>query len=102
MRIADKRINARPILEDDLKPRTLALHPPPPQPTIPQVQDDFYAMNMDNSELINMDQPFGGRPTLNWDFDFALDPTKNSAGELGGMPMDIEAWSSVCCLLICC
>ena len=73
VRIADKRINTRPILEEDFspKPKTVALHPPPPTPTMPQVQDDFYAMNMENELLIN--QPFGGSTPLNWDFNFAMD-----------------------------
>jgi hypothetical protein len=59
---------------------------------MPQVQDDFYAMNMANDNLL-MDQPFGGSAPFNWDFNFSFDPAMS--GELGGMPMDIEAWSSV-------
>ena len=66
----------------------MALHPPPPAPTIPQVQDDFYAMNMANELLL--DQPFGNG-TMNWDFNFAMNPTSGTE-----VPMDIEAWSSVC------
>jgi hypothetical protein len=69
----------------------VALHPPPPTPTMPQVQDDFYAMNMENELLIN--QPFGGSTPLNWDFNFAMDPA--TPGQVGGIPMDIEGWSSV-------
>jgi hypothetical protein len=96
VRIADTKINTRPILEEDFnppKPQGLALHPPPPAPTIPQVQDEFYAMNMENE--FNIDQPFGGAP-LNWDFNFAMNPGSGGANaQVGGIPMDIEAWSSV-------
>jgi len=61
---------------------------------MPQVQDDFYAMNMDNELLIN--QPFGGSSPFNWDFNFAMDPVSSAtSGQVGGMPMDIEGWSSV-------
>jgi hypothetical protein len=94
VRIADKKINTRPILEEDFnptKPQTVALHPPPPTPTIPQVQDDFYAMNMENE--FNIEQPFGGPTPVNWDFNFAMD--SKTGGTPGQVPMDIEAWSSV-------
>jgi hypothetical protein len=98
IRIADKHINTRPILETDFnpKPQTVALHPPPPAPTMPQVQDDFYAMNMESGGSF-MDQPFGSPAPFNWDFNFAIDPGVVAAqsGQVGGMPMDIEAWSSV-------
>jgi hypothetical protein len=58
---------------------------------MPQVQDDFHAMNMDNEIL----QPhFGENIPFNWDFNFAMD-TNATSGEIGAMPMDIEAWSSV-------
>ena len=94
VRIADRKINTRPILEDDFNPRppnTVALHPPPPVPTMPQVQDDFQAMNMDNELL----QPhFGENTPFNWDFNFAMD-TNATSREMGVLPMDIEAWSSV-------
>ena len=61
---------------------------------MPQVQDDFYAMNMENELLMN--QPFGGSAPFNWDFNFAMDPLSTAmSGEIGGMPMDIEGWSSV-------
>ena len=99
VRIADKKINARPILETDFepKPQTVALHPPPPTPTVPQVQDDFYAMNMENGGNF-MDQPFGASIPFNWDFNFDMDPgvVGVQSRQVGGMPMDIEAWSSVC------
>jgi len=95
--MADKKINTRPILQEDynpLEPRAVALHPPPPTPTIPQVQDNFYAMNMENQ--FKLDQPFGGSTPFNWDFNFAMDAgTGGTTGQLGEMPMDIEAWSSV-------
>lgn len=70
----------------------MALHPPPPNPTMPQVQDDFYAMNMNNEGLLL--QPFDGSALRNWDFNFAMDPsfTNETSGQV---PMDIEAWSSV-------
>lgn len=42
-----------------------------------------------------MDQPFGGSAPLNWAFNFAMDPTENQPGDVGGVPMDIEAWSTV-------
>jgi len=61
---------------------------------MPQVQDDFYAMNMDNELLMN--QPFGGSTPFNWDFNFAMDSLSSAtSGQVGGMPMDIEGWSSV-------
>ena len=46
-----------------------------------------------------MDQPFGGPTPFNWDFNFAMDASEVAAqsGQVGGMPMDIEAWSSVSC-----
>ena len=98
----DKKITGRPVLEDDFnpKPGTVALHPPPPAPTMPQVQDEFYAMNMNNEAY--MEQPFGGGSPLNWAFNFALDPTSaaESGTDVGGIPMDIEAWSSVRHLII--
>jgi hypothetical protein len=101
VRIADKRINARPILEGDFNPnppKTVALRSPPPNPTMPQVQDEFYAMNVDNSSSgFNLDQnrqpTFGGETPFNWDFDFVMDPVGNKSS--GQVPMDIEAWSSV-------
>lgn len=72
----------------------MALHPPPPAPTMPQVQDEFYTMNMNNELLIN--QPFGGSAPFNWDFNFEMDPASSpTSGQVGGMPMDIEGWSSV-------
>jgi hypothetical protein len=66
---------------------------------MPQVQDDFYAMNMDTELLMN--QPFGSG-SVNWDFNFAMDPStaSTSPGQVGGIPMDIEAWSSVCLIFI--
>jgi hypothetical protein len=70
------------------KPAAVALHPPPPAPTMPQVQDGFYNMNMENEYI---DQPFGNM-MLNWDFNFNIDPAVTAARET---PMDIEAWSSV-------
>ena len=97
IRVVDRKMPPRPVLEEDFnpKPPTLALHAPPPTPpTMPQVQDDFYAMNM-NSRGFSMDQPFGSGE-LNWAFNFALDPNKTPDGNLGSIPMDIEAWSSVC------
>ena len=61
---------------------------------MPQVQDGFYAMNMDNDLLL--DQTFGGSTPFNWDFNFVIDPVKStSASHIGEMPMDIEAWSAV-------
>ena len=100
VRISDKKINTRQILEDDFNQNTttappfaVALHPPPPSTTVPQVQDDFYAMNMESE--ISMDQPFGGSAPLNWAFNFAMDPADSQPGEVGGIPMDIEAWSTV-------
>jgi hypothetical protein len=61
---------------------------------MPQVQDDFYALNMGNDVL--MDQPFGSSAPLNWAFNFAMDPSSGDLpGDFGGLPMDIDAWSSV-------
>lgn len=102
LRISDKNFNTRPTPEDTfpqpqtpmLGPSAVALHPPPPVTTVPQVQDDFYALNMENE--ISMDQPFGGGAPLNWAFNFAMDPAENNQlGEVGGIPMDIDAWSTV-------
>jgi len=62
---------------------------------MPQVQDDFYAMNMENELLLDGTNghnstggPFGTGVLGQWDFNFAMDPTSD------GAPMDIEAWSS--------
>lgn len=99
VRISDKKINTRHILEDDfnqsttIQPSTVALHPPSPVITVPQVQDDFYAMNMENE--ISMDQPFGRTEPLNWAFNFSIDPAEGHYGEVGNIPMDIEAWTTV-------
>jgi hypothetical protein len=95
VRIIDRKVNTRPLLEDEFnppKPQAVALRPPP-NPTMPQVQDDFYALNMGN-DLI--DQPFGSSAPLNWAFNFAMDPSSGDfPGDVGGIPMDIDAWSSV-------
>lgn len=95
IRIVDKKITGRSILEDDFnpKPATVALHPPPPTPTIPQVQDELLAMNVSGNSTTY--QLFGDAP-LNWDFNFAFDHTGADQGaDVGGIPMDIEAWTSV-------
>lgn len=97
VRIVDKQIDTRHILEQDfsdtttIQPPAVALHPPSPVTTVPQVQDDFYNMNMENEVL--MDQPFGGSAPLNWAFNFAMDPAESQ--DVGQLPMDIEAWSTV-------
>lgn len=91
VRIADKKIHTRAILEDDLTPKppkAVALHPPPPAPVMQQVQEDFYNMTMKNEGLMNRRFENG---TMNWDFDFAMDPAASG----NEVPMDIEAWSSV-------
>lgn len=98
VRIIDKKVHTRHLLGNEFNPpkapQTVALHPPPPTPTVPQVQDDFFAMNMENNVLL--DQPFGGSTPLNWDFNFAMDPSSGTSfGNVGELPMDIDAWSSV-------
>ena len=98
IRLGGRKINANPLLEEGFSPKpqktTVALHPPPPPLTMPQVQNDFYAMKMENEVLIdgangtNAPAPFGTSELGKWDFNFAMDPTND------GIPMDIEAWSS--------
>jgi hypothetical protein len=92
IRIVGEKLTSRPILEDDFNPGppATALHPPSPTPTLPQVQQDFYVMNIDQNPL---PQPFGTTEPLNWDFNFGLDP--NLAGDVNALPMDIDAWSAV-------
>jgi len=98
VRIADKSVKTNiPNEQYSSKPNAVALHPPPPTSTVPQMQDDFYNMNMEPQILL--DQSFGGDNPLNWAFNFAMDPaTATDPGQVGGFPMDIEAWSSVCLL----
>ena len=97
VRIVDKKVDTRHILEQDFnnsrpsQPPAVALHPPPPVTTVPQVQNDFYNMNMESGVL--MDQPFGGSAPLNWAFNFAMDPAESR--DVGQLPMDIEGWSTV-------
>jgi hypothetical protein len=97
VRIADKTIKPHSTLDQDFNvaPQTVALHPPPPTPTMPQVQDDFYNMNMDNQLLF--EPTFGGAP-INWDFNVTVGPTMQGSfnGKLpGGLSMDIDSWSAV-------
>lgn len=65
-------------------------------------------MNMDNAAaaggggFMDQQQQFGSPAPFNWDFNFAMDPgvVATQSGQAGGMPMDIEAWSSVCGVLL--
>jgi hypothetical protein len=103
VRIADKKLSPTgPILQQDaVLPHTLALKAPPHTPTVPQVQNDLSAMNMDgqnafNAMAVQQQPPTFGDTAFNWDFDFAVDPVLGGNSEIGAIPMDIEAWSSVC------
>jgi hypothetical protein len=95
VRVADKNMHPSGVLlhQDAVLPQTLALKAPPPNPTVPQVQSDLSAMNMDGT--FTAEAAFGD-PQFNWDFNFAFDPVLDGSSEIGSMPMDIEAWSSVC------
>jgi hypothetical protein len=95
VRVADKNIHPSGVVlqQDAVLPQTLALKAPPPNPTVPQVQSDLSAMNMDGT--FTAEAAFGD-PQFNWDFNFAVDPAFGGSSEIGSIPMDIEAWSSVC------
>jgi hypothetical protein len=85
--------------QDAVLPQTLALKAPPPNPTMPQVQSDLSAMNMDGTFTA---EPGFGDPQFNWDFNFNFDPVLGGGSEIGSMPMDIESWSTVCLLFPAC
>jgi len=53
-------------------------------------------MNMDEQQSVSTRQPTFGDTPFNWDFDFAFDPVLGGTSEIGAMPMDIEAWTTVC------
>jgi hypothetical protein len=96
VRIVNRTIKPRSILAEDMKtPKTVALHPPPPVPTIPQVQDDFYALNMENQNPF--EPTFGGPNPINWDFNVTVGPAAVAAagGAQAGLSMDIDSWSAV-------
>jgi hypothetical protein len=80
IRIVDKKVTGRSVLEDDFNPKEVALHPPPPASK--PLQDEFHAMNFN--------EPFQFGDNLNWDFNFGI-----TSASQGDAPMDIEAFTSV-------